>query len=73
MERPKAHMITLLSENLGYAEGWARYAEALAEEMGLYTTDFARINRRLWFSSRDGTGPRPCMRPCFRRPGSARY
>lgn len=48
MERPKAHMITLLSANSGYIEGWARYAEALAEEMGLYTTDFARINRRLW-------------------------
>ena len=48
MERPKAHMITLISENSGYTEGWARYAEALAEEMGLYTTDFARINRRLW-------------------------
>jgi uncharacterized protein (DUF885 family) len=41
-------MITLLSTNSGYIEGWARYSEALAEEMGLYTTDFARINRRFW-------------------------
>ena len=48
MERPKAHMITLLSANSGYIEGWARYTEALAEEMGLYTTDFARISRRFW-------------------------
>jgi uncharacterized protein (DUF885 family) len=48
MELPKAHMITLLSANSGYIEGWARYSEALVEEMGLYTTEFARINRRLW-------------------------
>lgn len=47
-ERPKANMITLLLANESYVEGWARYAEALAEEMGLYTSDFARINRRLW-------------------------
>lgn len=47
-ERPRAHLITLMSANSGYIEGWARYAEALAEEMGLYTTDFARIGRRLW-------------------------
>jgi uncharacterized protein (DUF885 family) len=31
-----------------YIEGWARYTEALAEEMGLYTTEYGRINRRLW-------------------------
>ena len=48
MERPKAHLITRLLGNGGYIEGWARYSEALAEEMGLYTSDFARIGRRIW-------------------------
>ncbi|HEX5707521.1 MAG TPA: DUF885 domain-containing protein [Pyrinomonadaceae bacterium] len=47
-ERPSAHMITRLVGNSGFVEGWARYAEALAEEMGLYTSDYARANRRLW-------------------------
>jgi uncharacterized protein (DUF885 family) len=47
-ERPKAHPITRLVGNSGFAEGWARYAEALAEEMGLYTSNYARANRRLW-------------------------
>jgi uncharacterized protein (DUF885 family) len=47
-ERPSAHLITRLVGNSGFAEGWARYAEALAEEMGLYTSDYARANRRLW-------------------------
>jgi len=47
-ELPKAHMISHLAGSASYVEGWARYTEALAEEMGLYTTDFARINRRVW-------------------------
>lgn len=47
-ERPAAHPITRLVGNSGFAEGWARYAEALAEEMGLYSSDYARANRRLW-------------------------
>jgi uncharacterized protein (DUF885 family) len=47
-ERPNAHPITRLVGNSGFAEGWARYTEALAEEMGLYTSDYARANRRLW-------------------------
>jgi uncharacterized protein (DUF885 family) len=47
-ERPAAHAITRLVGNSGFAEGWARYAEALAEEMGLYTSGYARANRRLW-------------------------
>ena len=29
-------------------EGWARYAEALAEELNLYSSDYARVQRRLW-------------------------
>jgi uncharacterized protein (DUF885 family) len=47
-ERVSAHPITRLVGNSGFVEGWARYAEALAEEMGLYTSDYARANRRLW-------------------------
>jgi uncharacterized protein (DUF885 family) len=34
--------------NSGYVEGWARYAESLAEELRLYETDYARIQRRAW-------------------------
>jgi uncharacterized protein (DUF885 family) len=48
MERPKAHAVTRLVGNSGFIEGWARYAESLAEEMGMYTSDYARANRRLW-------------------------
>ena len=47
-ERPTAHPITRLVGNSGFAEGWARYAEALAEEMSLYSSNYARANRRLW-------------------------
>tara|TARA_R110002096_G_scaffold219736_4_gene408237 strand:+ start:5399 stop:7114 length:1716 start_codon:yes stop_codon:yes gene_type:complete len=31
-----------------YVEGWARYSEQLAEEMGLYETKFAQIRRRAY-------------------------
>jgi uncharacterized protein (DUF885 family) len=31
-----------------YAEGWARYAEAMGEEAGIYDTEDAAIVRRLW-------------------------
>jgi uncharacterized protein (DUF885 family) len=47
-ERPGGHPITRLPLGGSYIEGWARYSEALAEEMGLYSTPFARISRRLW-------------------------
>ncbi len=47
-ERTAAHPITRLVSNAGFAEGWARYAEALAEEMGLYSSDYALAGRRLW-------------------------
>jgi uncharacterized protein (DUF885 family) len=42
------HPIALLAGNSAFREGWARYTEALAEEMGLYRSDYARIHRRLW-------------------------
>jgi uncharacterized protein (DUF885 family) len=48
VERPAAHPITRLVGNSGFIEGWARYAEALAEEMGLYSSNYALANRRLW-------------------------
>jgi uncharacterized protein (DUF885 family) len=40
------HPVTQLISNSGYDEGWARYAEQLAEEAGLYRTDYARVLRR---------------------------
>lgn len=42
------HPVTKLLFNSGFAEGWARYAEELSEEAGLYATDFAKISRRAW-------------------------
>ncbi len=45
---PRAHELTRLALNSGYVEGWARYAEALAEEIGLYETQTALITRRAW-------------------------
>lgn len=42
------HPALRLTGTSGFAEGWARYAEALAEEMGLYASPFTRIQRRLW-------------------------
>jgi uncharacterized protein (DUF885 family) len=47
-ELPGAHPVTRIISAGSYVEGWARYAEALAEEMGLYTSDAARVERRLW-------------------------
>lgn len=47
-EGTAAHPITRLLNNAGFDEGWARYAEALAEEMGLYSSDYALAARRLW-------------------------
>jgi uncharacterized protein (DUF885 family) len=48
METPSGHPITRIPMSGGYIEGWARYTEALAEEMGLYSSATARIGRRLW-------------------------
>jgi uncharacterized protein (DUF885 family) len=48
LELPNAHLISRIAATGSFVEGWARYAEALAEELGLYTSDYARIQRRLW-------------------------
>ena len=42
-ERPRSHRITRLIGNSAFAEGWARYAEQLADEMGLYSSDTTRL------------------------------
>lgn len=42
------HPANRLVFNSGFVEGWARYAEALAEEAGLYQTQYAKIERRAW-------------------------
>ena len=43
-----AHKIFRIAFNSGFVEGWARYAEHLGEEMGLYETTSAPITRRAW-------------------------
>jgi uncharacterized protein (DUF885 family) len=40
--------IAKMTGNSAYAEGWARYSEALAEEAGIYRTPYALMTRRLW-------------------------
>ena len=42
------HPVTQLIWFSGPGEGWARYSESLAEEMGLYETTTAPILRRAW-------------------------
>lgn len=48
-ERAGAHPITRVFGNSGFVEGWAAYAECLADEMGLYGSDLARVG---WLSAR---------------------
>jgi uncharacterized protein (DUF885 family) len=42
------HAVTKIIWFSGPGEGWARYAEALAEDMSLYTTTSGPILRRAW-------------------------
>lgn len=42
------HRITKISWYSGMGEGWARYSESLADEMGLYTTITGPILRLAW-------------------------
>ena len=42
------HPVTQIIWFSGPGEGWARYSEALAEEMDLYTTTTGPIKRRAW-------------------------
>jgi len=42
------HPISKLISFTSYIEGWARYSEQLAEEMGLYQNTSALISRRAW-------------------------
>jgi uncharacterized protein (DUF885 family) len=47
-ELPAGHPAARSLGNAAFSEGWARYAEGLAEELGLYSEDYARISRRRW-------------------------
>jgi uncharacterized protein (DUF885 family) len=42
------HPLLQLMFNSGFVEGWARYAESLSEEAGLYHTEYAKLQRRAW-------------------------
>jgi uncharacterized protein (DUF885 family) len=47
-ELPDVHSISHLIPLGSYVEGWGRYAEALAEEMGLYQSPHSAMWRRFW-------------------------
>ncbi|HET8623247.1 MAG TPA: DUF885 domain-containing protein [Gemmatimonadales bacterium] len=44
-ERPEAHPITRYLLNSGFVEGWALYAEQVANELGLYSSDLDQLGR----------------------------
>lgn len=48
MKHANPHPANQLLLNSGFGEGWARYAESLAEEMGLYDSVITKILRRAW-------------------------
>lgn len=43
LERPGAHQLTTVLFNSGFAEGWALYAERLADEIGMFSNDAQRL------------------------------
>lgn len=43
LERSEAHQLTTILINSGFAEGWALYAERLADEMGMFSSDAQRV------------------------------
>ena len=43
LERKDLHPFVRLAFNSGYGEGWALYAERLADEMGLYSSPMSRM------------------------------
>jgi len=45
---PGMHRVGKLYRNSAFMEGWARYAESLSEEMGMYQTPSAKILRLTW-------------------------
>jgi len=47
-EQVNFHPIENAFSNTAFVEGWARYAEALSEEAGIYQSDSAKILRRSW-------------------------
>lgn len=47
-ELQPATKLSKLTFNSAYVEGWARYAEAMAEEAGIYESRDALILRRVW-------------------------
>ena len=47
-EQKNFHPIEAAFANSAYAEGWARYSEALAEELNIYQSKSAKILRRSW-------------------------
>jgi uncharacterized protein (DUF885 family) len=48
LERPQAHLVTKLAGTAAFDEGWGLYAEKMADELQLYSTDADRLG--MWQS-----------------------